>query len=397
MNIKKAVILLTNYCNFDCAFCGYRKSSIENAKNVDSNAAKKFLKKVRKEGFRQLTITGGGEPFLALNKVLKIIQFAKKIGFYDTLIITNGSYVFYPNPGEIMKKLRRYGLNTISLSVDYDHLRFTSYSNILQAIKVALDNGIRVRLKCVDRKATYKKNSNLIRQISKDLNGKLIKIPSIVGDKINFLIILPHRFTGINYISGFRYHFCKVPFRKLKNETSPQKIEELISEGCYSPDSAFYLAIDSYLNIFPCISFTSINNPELYSIGKLSDITSSFEEAIDPFMKKILFDRFFFIKMYLKIRKNKKLYENLMKKFFFDRCEFCLWLLKNRKEIEKIPDVSNFYLYFFILSHFHILLKVLKNYIANLIDTMWREFPLYKHYHFTDWIVFSLFRFLREF
>jgi len=394
MNIKKAVILLTNYCNFNCAFCGYRKSSIENAKSVDLDMARKFLKKARKEGYRQLIITGGGEPFLALNKVLKIIQFSKKNGFYDTLIVTNGSYIFYPNPEGIMKKLRKYGLNTISLSVDYDHLQFTSYSNTLRAIKVALDNGIRVRLKCVNRKATYKRNLNLIRQISKGLNGKLIKIPSIVGDKINFLIILPHRLTGINYISGFCSHFCKVPFRKIKNEASSQKIEKIIFEGCYSPGSAFYLAIDPHLNIFPCIYFTSINNPNLYSIGKLTDINSSFEKAINPFMKGILSDRFFFIKMYLKIRKNEKLYKALMKKSFFNKCDFCFWLLKHRKEIEKLPDVSNFYLSFFILSHFRLLLK---NYIANLIDTVGREFPLYKRYHFTDWVVFSLFRFLREF
>jgi len=388
--IKKANIIFTNYCNFNCSFCGYRKSHARNARSIDFVAVKKFLRKAKKEGYWQLRITGGGEPTLALDKLLKTVRFAKKIGFRNIEIVTNGSYILYSNPEKIIKKLRKADLKGIFLSVDSDHLRFTSYSKIISAIRLALDNGIRVQIRCVNRRVTYRRNLSLLEQISKDLNGKLIKIPGLIGNKINFLMVFPYRPTVLNYISGLYFSFCKVPFRKLKNENSSRRIEKIICEYCGIPD---YLVIDPDLNIFPCIFFYPINNPKLYSMGKLTDIKTSFEKALDSFMKKIIHDKFFFIRMYLKVKNNEKLKKILMKESFFQNCDFCLWLQKHRKEIEKIPDVSNFHLIFFILLHFHFLLK---NYIADLIDTSWRESPLLRRYDFPK-LFLSLLRFLKDF
>jgi MoaA/NifB/PqqE/SkfB family radical SAM enzyme len=379
---KTACILLNNYCNFGCPFCGFRRKSVRKRKSISLHIAEKFLQKLKEENYQKVSISGGGEPFLSLNKTIKLISLARKCNFNNIELVSNGSYIFYPNAEKLIKKLKEIGLRRLYLSIDYDHSLFISYHKLIKAIKIALENDLRIAIKSVTKRKpnTYHKNLNLIKHIAKDLKGMLIRFPSLNNNN-NFVILFRPIGGVINYISGTMPFAVDTPspedlrHRYYSSFGNPKKnIGEIIFECCNIPTAS---VIDFDGNIFPCFSFHSLNNPKLYSAKFTNEKYKKLEDCFDPFLKKIIRDRLFFIKTYLKMKKDKKMKKLLEKTSFYNRCDLCMWLLLHKEEIENLPNISTTNLVIFLFLHLPSLIRM---YVKDYVDLFYRTSYLMVYY-----------------
>jgi hypothetical protein len=327
-----------------------------------SNAVQ-FLRKASKQGYNMLGITGGGEPFLVKDTLFKVLEKAKKYGFSYISVNTNSSYITLPDSEKIIKKLKAIGVNRFHLSIDHDHLQFIPYEKIIESIKCVLRNNITVTIKTVSRKDTYLKNLKLIKKISKDLNGRLIKIPFPKTLCKDFFVIFSPDWIIVN----LNFNVCGNASMRNKNilkEIKECKLERLIFNYCGLGNRA-YINEESY--VLPCCSFHCLNNPKLYGF-KLSK--NKCIDSFDSLMNQIIKDKLVFVKIYLRIQKNKKLMKTFEKKHFYTQCDLCFFILKNRKKIEKIIPPSKFELIQFIAPRFHHFLEYyVSDSISNFICT----------------------------
>ena len=120
-NKKMAFFAINNTCNSKCRMCSIWKN--KSKRNVTYEEAVKVLKKLKRNKFKIIQITGG-EPFLNPN-IFKILEFAKKLGFY-VLVVTNGSLI----TRETAKKLAKINIDQISVSFHhYDPKVFEKIEN----------------------------------------------------------------------------------------------------------------------------------------------------------------------------------------------------------------------------------------------------------------------------
>jgi len=107
------LLLLTGFsCNNNCVFCS-------NVSGRDFNSSREELlekiNKGRKEGFRILEFIGG--EITIRPDFFELISYAKKIGFEDIRLTSNGRLFSYP---EFVQKAHRAGLRVVAVSL-YGH------------------------------------------------------------------------------------------------------------------------------------------------------------------------------------------------------------------------------------------------------------------------------------
>jgi MoaA/NifB/PqqE/SkfB family radical SAM enzyme len=351
--IKKKIITIlpTKSCNFKCKFCGILKSDIVNS--ISLKTVETVLKDVAKNGVKSLQITGGGEPLLDFEKTIKIIKLAKRNGFNRISICTNGYFIANPNPQDAIKKLK--DVNVIVFSLDYDHLKFISYSKILRTIKTTLGSHINVHIKMCNRKMTKYKNLLLLKKLSKDLNGKLINLTPLIGNL--YFMQKYYLIFGSKLVTVESSDTIKTNTNKNIESFKPMGLRYIL----FMPCDRFYLVIDSDSNILPCISFHSFNYPKIYSFGKVRE-KNSFKNP-NNILNSILYDTFPFMKIFLRIRKDKKLFNKFLKQKYYSHCDFCLQILKHKKKIEKIKPPSNYEIIIFSISNLYYIFISTLNYI----------------------------------
>lgn len=122
----------TSRCTLSCSHCQVRRSR----KELSIAAAKKFLSDCAKHGIRRVGFTGG-EPFLAMEFLLKLSEEAVELGMVFDRLMTNG--VWWRTAPELEKKLhllKRSGFDgTICVSADAFHGRYAA--KIARFIKTA--------------------------------------------------------------------------------------------------------------------------------------------------------------------------------------------------------------------------------------------------------------------
>ncbi|MDE6052360.1 MAG: radical SAM protein [Lachnospiraceae bacterium] len=79
---------ICNTCNYACIFCPQAKY-IGKRGNIDDELCVKIIKDAYREGSREISLSGTGEPLLN-RKLEKYIRLAKKIGYKYIFINTNG-------------------------------------------------------------------------------------------------------------------------------------------------------------------------------------------------------------------------------------------------------------------------------------------------------------------
>ncbi len=109
--VTKTSLLLGFRCNNNCRFC-YCDDKKDSFKPMSTERAKKELEKGLERGSRYVDFLGG-EPTIRKD-LLELIKYAKRIGYEDIAITTNGKMLSYRN---YSKKLMDAGLNHIIFSL----------------------------------------------------------------------------------------------------------------------------------------------------------------------------------------------------------------------------------------------------------------------------------------
>lgn len=342
MNSKKLVLIPTRYCNFSCDHCGVKLS--KNKDYISLSKVKKILKIAKLQRYEELFITGGGEPTINWDKLIKILRLAKKYGL-DTTLITNGSFSLKDEGGRL-RELRCVGLKNIKFSVDLFHLEFIPYRLLLKEIRCALRLKMNVYLGMYFSKKNQGDTLKILKRIAGDLDGKLIKIPPLLDNSSKYVLLTKHGLVSVTFGRVERteenkgrsnFNFKRITIERLLFKPHPPKA----------------ISVDLDGRISPCYSFNSINNPELYVLGHLDDKKVNNEFYVqDPFFYRIICDRLGFLKFFLRIRKDKELKDIFHNKIFYSKCDFCLLLLEYRERIMNLPSVSKSEIIKYLLFHF---------------------------------------------
>jgi MoaA/NifB/PqqE/SkfB family radical SAM enzyme len=337
-------------------------------RHISVQEAKKIIRMAVKLGCKELRITGGGEPTSRFNDLIHIINFTESTGMKITLI-TNASYAENEKKTlESTSDMVKAGLNRIFFSFDYDHLFFIPYENYLRAIKSALNNGLEVKIFCMDRKATKEKNTKYLKKLTKDLNGEY-KTPffrirhnilnkKMLGEKNWILLendIIEVSRNGAEYIGLAK---------KLKDEFDFKDSENLIFDIVLCSikkilgNESIVVNYDGKITLNCCFFENCFN----YTINNLKKKLNEDK----PILNKIS-SNFGFLSIFLSI---KNLERGSGKKFLKDtyptKCALCVDMLKVLK-IEKLNNPTTFQVLSFVFTHIdQVIMKIFYDVLIKL-------------------------------
>ncbi len=199
-------------CNLRCKFCYYYDRSCKF--DEDFNEVKKQLDYAKKVGITMVDFSGGESTIH--KDFLKIVAYAKKLGFKTVCTLTNG--LAFSNM-EYLKKAKEAGLNEILFSLHgtdkENHESITqvkgSYDKIIKAIKNAKKLGIKFRFNVTVSKINYKglvKQARLINKLKPFQVNYIVfnewrygeKIASALGEK--YSIMAPYIKSAIDTLKG---------------------------------------------------------------------------------------------------------------------------------------------------------------------------------------------------
>jgi hypothetical protein len=330
------------------------------------------LKEAKKIGVRYLEISGG-EPLLYFNKVIKIIKLAKKLGF-KTMLNTNGYFLIYSDSDKAIKKLS--GLDQIILSVDDDHLKFITYEKILCLIKKVLDTKIELIINVTFHKQNTKENLLLLKRLSGDLNGKLLKLSLFkrfdLEDRYYYLELSHFLILSKKIIPIGVFNVVKTDVNKDKVQVLPMQLKKII----FMPCRILNPLIDYNSNIYMCCSMHALNHPRLYSTGKVGEKKDIFNIS-SPMLREMMYGIFPFLTFFLKIKKNKTLFRKFLKGKYYIPCDFCLEIFKHKKEIENIPSPPIYEKIAFTISNFSYFLNSIRLIILFKLTIWIRNFTIW--------------------
>jgi len=356
MKIKASLAHMkpTSFCNFNCKHCGVVKTG---KKVISFKKAKEFLIELKKNKIKNLIISGGGEPLVKFKRIVDIINLAKKYKI-KVRLNTNGYFIAYKDPKSAVERLSN--LDSLTLSVDPYHLRFISYSMIIKVIKTVLYSKINLRLCICFQEKDEHKCRLLIDKIAKDLNGKVLPLTGKMPyGFFNSYLILAKKIIFVSF-----YKCLEVTDNNKANiKINPIEIRKIIFRRCI--DAVPALHFDS--SITCCPKFIPGNNRDIYLINNLKDNSNP--------LYNIQNNIFPFIKLFLKIKKDNKLFKSFSKQKYYEACNFCLNIMKNRKHIEKIrsPGICDIVIFsilnikYFLIESFERILYFFTNWYIILI------------------------------
>lgn len=252
------MIGLTYSCQCRCPHCGM---SIYEKKSEDELTTEELLKFI--ETLSPKKTNGiyffGGEPLLR-NDIFQLINKAKEKGFL-TMLDTNG----YLLSQEMVKKLKKAGLDVIEVSIDHSdakiHNTLRRMEGIFERAVEGIKNCLKERISCI--LSTYATREYIE-------SGELKKIISL-GEKlgVNFIRVLSPVLTG-KLLNKEEMKLNNKERKKLKkiikNSSVPIGIEDTY---CWSKNKKL-LYISPYGEVQPCpyipFSFGNIREESLSSI-----------------------------------------------------------------------------------------------------------------------------------
>ena len=137
--------LITNYyCTSRCGHCLYRCSPHWAKKYIDQETTRQILQKVKDLGCHSLHV-GGGEPFLDLEGLKKVLETAQALKVNIEYVETNSSwYRDEASACRDLKELKERGLTTILVSISPFHNEYIPFYKVKGVIAAARLAGISV-------------------------------------------------------------------------------------------------------------------------------------------------------------------------------------------------------------------------------------------------------------
>jgi MoaA/NifB/PqqE/SkfB family radical SAM enzyme len=330
----EAILCPTLYCNFNCKHCGLRKS--KRKKYITLSLVKKIIKILKENNIKKIVITGGGEPTSNLKKLFKICELLKKENIQIDLV-TNGSFLC-DDPRNFSKKLKNMGIRSITISFDIFHQPFISLAKLSNLIKYLERKDLLVLFNSVCSPSTFRKNIRLYKSLATFLQRKFLKLPLLP-----FGIIF-----SSNKILLVRFPSLEKTIFNEKNELEwkEKNVKFLLFSECER-------MLTFYPNgfILPCCSMHVMNFPHFFYIARINKKIVVNEKNL-RFFDYLQKNKLSFLKLYLKLSRDKDIKEEIWNSKFYSLCDFCHFLWNYKNICESKPEPSFFEISYFILTNF---------------------------------------------
>ena len=181
--IKNLILELNSACNNNCIYCYIPKENRNEKADFPLDYFKKVLVQFREKDVSNVDFTGG-EPTLC-NELPLLVGFAKKLGYTNRTLVTNGRRLSYDS---YLQKLVDVGITRIVIPLD-GHDKETaesisrspgSFEQVLKAVENIKKSDIELGLTIVVNKINYRH----VREIM----GKAVELGA---DFINIQFLLP--------------------------------------------------------------------------------------------------------------------------------------------------------------------------------------------------------------
>jgi len=289
----KLTIEVTDRCNVGCTFCMYLSGSKRrvgyklNTEYLLDDAIDKCIEFSKKHRFQHLTITGGGEPILAIERVLRLIREFES----DRIIINTSGYWGISETSvknvinkicKVIEKRSSFSKIAIRLSVDEFHQVKVPISSLITIVNFMTHNYNTNKIKRVD--VLFRSNLSDDPTINQLLNEIRAKICKMERNELNIIlnngyqtriIYYPILFSGGMALLKSSYQRRFMPFYKfMKIVADP--------DGGFRPflyENGLNLTLKS-----DGILVQYCGNPKL----SVNLINSNFEEIIQYISKDII-------------------------------------------------------------------------------------------------------------
>ncbi len=161
-------VLLTAKCNISCRHC-CNDSHPSHAGAVRFEEIARLIEGARDiPSIREIGLSGG-EPFLFIPLVRRVVEFAAGLGFTSS-VTTNGFWARWPHAARLLQELGASGLRAIHISTSAFHQEFIPLEAVGRAAEAGLLAGLKVTINVV---STRERRGRAIRAGLARLDGRV--------------------------------------------------------------------------------------------------------------------------------------------------------------------------------------------------------------------------------
>lgn len=174
---KQISVILTNKCTANCDICCYSCSTKENEKLSFSEIENILNTVTQNNSISHLNISGG-EPFLYLDDLYKIVEMAHKMKLTISCV-TNGFWCNdHDKTYEVIHMLKQLGLDVLYTSYDMYHSKYVTADKLKLLFDVCKECHLDVQLNLMQLEQYSTFTSELFHQLGYSLYGiKIHYIP----------------------------------------------------------------------------------------------------------------------------------------------------------------------------------------------------------------------------
>lgn len=140
-------VLLTSKCNISCRHCCNDSHPLQSGAVGFEDVAELIESARDIPSIREIGLSGG-EPFLFIPLLRRVIQFAASLGFTSS-VTTNGYWARSSEALRLLQDLQANGLRAINLSTSVFHQEFIQLKTVVSAASTALLAGLKVTINLV--------------------------------------------------------------------------------------------------------------------------------------------------------------------------------------------------------------------------------------------------------
>lgn len=154
VEIQGISLVFTNKCNALCKHCGSNCGPDESG-TMTIKDAKGYIKSAREFKSLEMVCFTGGEPLLFFDDVLEVMSYAFELGLRSEVVTNCFWAISYAVALEKLETLKNNGLINFVTSLDDYHMDYIKMEYVENAVKAALDSGLKVTIKTLEYDNCY--------------------------------------------------------------------------------------------------------------------------------------------------------------------------------------------------------------------------------------------------
>lgn len=298
-------VLITSKCNIVCRHCCNDSHPHNNGAVAFEDVARLIEMARDIPTIKEIGISGG-EPFLFVPLLHRIVQYAAGFGFTSS-VTTNAFWAkSYDRAVSLLSELKTSGLRGINISTSVFHQDFINLESVINAARSALHVGLRVTINLVSTSSFSK--------------GKLKTILGDLSEQV-VIVVMP----------------CLPAGRGTTDVTDEEFVREFAMPPGNCEEHFKKLSVDTSGNIYPCCSPGGFTSPLLMGNVKHSSLRSTVDDSADNTLLAILESvgpQFF-----LSFLRSANVEPELPEKFS-DQCHLCNVILSSESYAQTINQAA---------------------------------------------------------